>query len=513
MDRFGRSLSTESSTPEERVISEEMMENASEDIIIESNTIEVDENRRNVEKRVREEISEDDGFTTVTKKPKKQLIRRNDSLNNNCTEIVGSCENNTQQPQYFEVCLTSKTVLPKMVGMAKLLKSQNINDILKIKYKSPYKMFIVLKYTEDANKVLNCQKFKELEFSCQRTDQLSIIYGIVRNIDLELEENELSEIFQSEADICAVKRLKRLNEDGQWVNSEAIRIGFKGATLPTYIYGYGCRFKVESYMFPVTQCSGCWKYGHIKRFCPTQKILCPKCGKGHDNCETKDFTCINCKGSHMALNKSCPMYLKEKMIREIMSKDKCSYKIALDSYLKQIRKRSEITPVNTEGRETVSSMSSSRNRSYRDSFTPLEVLTHPVNTCMDSSASLEEISEDEEEASENRTTTKRNKKKNKIQNEKNKEQIKKGTKKNENGGQAGKSHKEIVEENPNKTESVSKLKIFYNKFKEIWLSDYSTTQKVKNGVRLVLEEIIMYIVTYFKDWDIVSNLYRLLRNG
>lgn len=510
MDRFGRSLSVETRTSQESVINGEMMENTMAETTVERSTMNVEsENQRNVEKRVREDseeiIEEDDGFTTVTRKAKRLL--RSDS--NNCKDNVGSCENNTQPPKYFEVCLTSKTVLPKMVGMAKLLKSQNINDVHKIKYKSPYKISIILEHIEDANKVINCQKFQELEFRCQRTDQLSIIYGIVRNIDLELEENELSEIFQSEAEICAVKRLKRLTEDGQWINSEAIRIAFKGATLPSHIYGYGCRFKVESYMFPVTQCSGCWKYGHIKRFCPTQKIICPKCGKGHDNCETKEFSCTNCKGTHMALNKKCPVYIKEKSIREIMSKEKCSYKIALDLYLKQFKKQSEVTHVNVAVREIFPSTSASQKRSYRDSLTPLEQTIYPVNTGMDSSGSLEEASEGEEETYENRTPSELRKKKKKQK----KQEQTKDFRKNEQERQKEKNYKEIVEESPNRSENVSKLKMFYNKVKEIWLADYSTAQKVKKSIRLVLEEILFYVGTYFEDWDITSKLFKLFING
>lgn len=496
-------------------MNEEMMENTREETFIEGRITNVEEERlRNVEKRMREdseEIIEEEGFTTVKRKPKR--ILRSNSQDN--YRNVGRFENNTQQAEYYEVCLTSKTVLPKMVGMAKLFKSQNINDILTVKYKSPYKIFIKLKNIEDTNKVLNCEKFRELEFRCQRTDQLNIIYGIVRNIDLELEDSELAEIFESESDICAVKRLKRLTNDGQWVNSEVIRVAFKGSNLPSYIYGYGCRFKVESYLFPVTQCSSCWKFGHMKRFCPTQKIKCPKCGKDHDNCETVEFSCINCKGPHMALNKSCPVYLKEKMIRDIMSKNSCSYKVALDVYLKTSKNSKEV-PVNTEVIVTPAPHNSLR-RSYRDVLTHIEPQITVANTCMDTSGSLVETSESEEGITETRASTiKQNKKQS---NGPKKQKEKRNTTQkyyHETQGEKSRQDKSTPEGRSKKqdeSEKESKLTKFYTKLKEIWLSDSSTEQKLKKGLRLVLEEIMVYVVSYFKNWDIVSRLYMLFKDG
>ena len=42
----------------------------------------------------------------------------------------------------YEVCLTSLEVLPKQIGLVKLLKSENLLNITRIKYRSPYKVFI-----------------------------------------------------------------------------------------------------------------------------------------------------------------------------------------------------------------------------------------------------------------------------------------------------------------------------------------------------------------------------------
>lgn len=66
-----------------------------------------------------------------------------------------------------------------------------------------------------------------------------------------------------------------------------------------------------------------------------KKIVCPKCGGPHPNCETTRYVCVNCKGPHMSLDKTCPIFLKEKNIRKIMSQDNCTYRKALRTFLNE----------------------------------------------------------------------------------------------------------------------------------------------------------------------------------
>ncbi|CAG5020343.1 unnamed protein product [Parnassius apollo] len=61
--------------------------------------------------------------------------------------------------------------------------------------------------------------------------------------------------------------------------------------------------------------------------------MCPKCGGEHENCDTKTFKCVNCSGSHMALAETCPAYLKERRLRELMAEFNCTYRRALTIYV------------------------------------------------------------------------------------------------------------------------------------------------------------------------------------
>jgi hypothetical protein len=288
-----------------------------------------------VEKRRREDSEEnsEDGFTTVIRRRPKRLLR-SDSLiqSQNNTDMRTKTGKEESQGGY-EVYLTSLTALPKQFAMAKLLKQENIDNVLKIRHKNPYKVLIQFGTKEQAKKLINCYKLQELGYRCQPSLEVSLSYGIIKGVELDLNIEEISKTLECDYEITSVIRLNRLNYEGKWVESETVRVCFKNSTVPPYVYAYGCRLKVEPYEFPVTQCSMCWKFGHAAKFCPIKKHFCPKCGKDHQNCETLLFKCINCRGSHMALDKSCPIFIKEKRIRSIMCNQNTTYRKAVQIYV------------------------------------------------------------------------------------------------------------------------------------------------------------------------------------
>lgn len=233
-----------------------------------------------------------------------------------------------------QVCVTCKSQLPKQFALAKLFKEKNINDVVRVKYVNPYKIIITFGKESSLDTFVTCQYFLELEWRIQKTWEVGMSYGIIKDIDLNLSNEELTESITSDTEITSVKRLQRRNQDGSgWIDSESVRLCFKGSSLPQHVYIWEMRVKVEQYTFPVTQCSRCWRFGHTVKLCPSNKIICPKCGQYHANCEAQTYKCANCSGNHMALAKSCPVFLREKRLREIMSEFNCSYRRALTVYV------------------------------------------------------------------------------------------------------------------------------------------------------------------------------------
>lgn len=251
---------------------------------------------------------------------------------------------------YFEVSVSSSTELPKPIAFAKLLREENIQNVSRLVRKSDFKVLVRFGSNEDAQTLVNNSKFVELGYKCQMTfgGDVSLSYGIIRGVDLELSDEDVMKVLECDSKITSVKRLRRVSEDGKWVPCESVRICFLSPTLPNHVFAYGVRFKVWKNVFPVTQCRGCWKFGHFLKYCPIKKMTCPKCGGDHDNCDKSDFKCLNCKGNHFVLDKSCPIFLKEKAIKDIMSSKNISYKRALQFYMQEDQNDDKGESVNTK---------------------------------------------------------------------------------------------------------------------------------------------------------------------
>lgn len=460
---------------------------------------------RATEKRMRDSDEQDelveDGFTTVGKRPKR--LNRNLSKN--------SCQDDIIQ-EGSKVYMTSKTNLPKQMGLAKLLQSMDIQKVLSIKYKGPFKVLITLENNEEAKKLFTNEKLADLDIICRMTDQSTYSFGIVKNIDVDVNEEEMKEKFECEEEIISMKRLKRLDEERKWVDSESIRMCFRSPSLPPYVYAYGIRFKVEPFTFPVTQCSGCWKFGHLRNQCPTKKIKCPKCGKGHDNCDTKIFTCLNCKEPHMAMDKSCAIFIKEKRIRAIMSQNNCTYRKALEHYLEQ-QSRLDVSQQNNSSKlvDNFNTHSQGGNlpRTY-SSVVRAEAVVHEAPQDLSSEDNVTESeSQDNTKISDHakRTNIRR---KRKPKNSSYRNSILEGVERVEETDRVG-------VENNNKTHKAFRsrqlIKKIITRAKEIIFEKKSLEEKVYGILTLIVTELSMFLVNMCKDGDFMSCVFSLFNNG
>lgn len=262
----------------------------------------------------------------------KKREREEESSNDEEWQQVLRRRSKKRYSEDIQISVTSREKFPKQFALAKLMKAQSITGIMRIRFVNPFKLFISFNSEESAEKFIECQDFKVMGWRSQKTWEVGISYGMIRDMDIELKEEDIGKIIKSETEIISVKRLNRRSEEG-WVPCESVRIGFLGAKIPAYICLYDLRIKVEPYIFPTTQCAKCWRFGHVKKLCPSNKLICPKCAKFHENCETTSYKCTNCGGNHMAMAKSCPVYIKERKIRELMSDFNVTYRKALTMYV------------------------------------------------------------------------------------------------------------------------------------------------------------------------------------
>lgn len=244
----------------------------------------------------------------------------------------------------IEVSITCAEKLPKQFGLAKMLKAENIQNVMNVKYINAHKVLIHFNDNHDAERLTNSRVFNDNGYKSQKTMEVSQSYGVIKNIDIDLSEDEIMKDLCSETLILSVKRLKRRNTaDGRWEPAESVRVCFKGSSLPSHVYIYDIRIIVSRYTYPVTQCSQCWRFGHMVKMCPSLKIVCPKCSKNHPNCESTNYCCNNCTGRHMAMAKICPVYVKERKIRDLMAEFNCSYKRAITLFVPPSPKHLDIS--------------------------------------------------------------------------------------------------------------------------------------------------------------------------
>lgn len=235
----------------------------------------------------------------------------------------------------IEVYVSSKDRMPKQFALAKLFRDLKITEIIQIKYLNPFKIRVEFENEWCAENMITCKDLIDKGWNFQKSLQVSFTYGTIKDVDLDLSNEDILKKItcDSRATLASAIRLNRRSAKGDWLPSETVRLAFKGSFLPAHVCVDGLRIKVDPYVFPVSQCSKCWRLGHTRSRCPSEKATCPKCSGKHENCDTNIFVCVNCKGDHMALNKTaCPMYLKEKKIREIMSQRNCTYRKARTLY-------------------------------------------------------------------------------------------------------------------------------------------------------------------------------------
>lgn len=388
----------------------------------------------------------------------------------------------------IEVCLTSSEKLPKQFKLAKSLKAENIQDVIRVKYINSFKVLVQFSKEESADSFISTKAFNENGMRCQKTFEVNQSYGVIKDIDIDLTDEEILESLSCETLIIGARRLKRKNNfDGRWETSESVRICFKGATLPSHVYIFDTRANISPYVYPVTQCSHCWRYGHSLKTCSSIKAVCPKCGGDHANCETTRFTCNNCGGPHMALAKVCPIFIKEKQLRELMAEVNCSYKQALSIYKPLPPPPEHVFPTPSQK-------------------TPIEPVVQPTTSTSMPSKTYANVLK--EKGSKVEKSKKKPKQKNKSNNLDNSVPDSSESNSTVEGSESENLSREPpqMEERQRWKERIS-WQALWTKLKEkILENNIPWEEKIKNCVNIIYEGAISYVVQHISDWPCLSFL-------
>ncbi|CAG9836250.1 unnamed protein product [Diabrotica balteata] len=110
------------------------------------------------------------------------------------------------------------------------------------------------------------------------------VKGVIRQIDLELSEQELKEIIEPKLgynfEVSLVKRISCKNDKNEIVPTTTIIVTFRGQLLPNRVIIEKIVYELERYVPRVMQCLKCLRYGRISTQCRSEE-RCQNCGEDH----------------------------------------------------------------------------------------------------------------------------------------------------------------------------------------------------------------------------------------
>lgn len=189
------------------------------------------------------------------------------------------------------------------------------NDITDISIAGQNRIKIITKNARAANELLSLDMFKQREMTAYIPNFRVYSSGVIRDVDLDLDEKEILAEMVSPIRPISVRRLTRKGvSGGSNVNIPVCIVTFDSQNLPEYVSIYGARCRVDRYNPPIRQCQNCFRFKHAENQCRSH-TRCEHCGGNHhvNDCTVVDAIlplCVNCNGEHKSTYRECPMRVK-----------------------------------------------------------------------------------------------------------------------------------------------------------------------------------------------------------
>ncbi|KAG5882083.1 hypothetical protein JTB14_034867 [Gonioctena quinquepunctata] len=200
---------------------------------------------------------------------------------------------------------------PMKVG--RILRNSGVGGIDKITRKERNKIGIEFINHITANNFTRNGVLQEQEWEAYIPITLVSCKGIIRDVDLDADMDNIAKYAKSACKILAARRLNKREHN-------------KTKDTVEYVPDDKVLLTVQVYKSPVLQCTNCLRYGHTKKQCRS-KIRCPKCTEEHEEteCQKQVPKCIYCGLEHTALDRNCKERERQKKIKEIIAYNNKSY--------------------------------------------------------------------------------------------------------------------------------------------------------------------------------------------
>lgn len=216
------------------------------------------------------------------------------------------------------------------VDLGKKMFALKINNINKISKKGFNRIGITFSSYVDANNLLYNEQLMRDGYKAYIPQRFLTNKGIVKNVGHSIVEEDFINEAQTNVRILEARRLNRRvmspNGEVNYVPSMTFLITFEGRRKPNEIFLYAYPIKVENYVIPISQCKKCLRFGHSFGQCRS-KIRCAGCGLEEHTLEgcLNNIKCVYCHGDHLATNKECKEFERQRKINELMGFHDYSY--------------------------------------------------------------------------------------------------------------------------------------------------------------------------------------------
>lgn len=218
-----------------------------------------------------------------------------------------------------------RLTLGKLLFRALLNEGKLITDI---RQKGKNRVQIQVANYALANKIVELEMFKNDNLQAYIPESSLFRKGVMRNVDLDILTSEILVEAVTECTIVDVKRITKKSPDSDArVDTKTVILTFRGQKIPNYISLYGARCYIKPYVYNVTMCNNCLRYGHTQNLCRSSG-RCAKCGATEhkeENCDAISAYCVHCEGVHWSTDRTCSVYVEQKKIKTFMAVNNVSY--------------------------------------------------------------------------------------------------------------------------------------------------------------------------------------------
>lgn len=225
-------------------------------------------------------------------------------------------------------------LFPMRVGYYLRLDNEYKKSILDIKIVGRNRVKVILDNFRSANSMIGNELLTKNGLIAYVPKFYTQKRGVVRMVDTYFSDEYLLQNIECDRKVMEVKRMERKITDSEGkekvVKRQMIVVSFQGNLLPQKIRINGVNFPVDPYVHPVIQCYRCLRYGHVTKLCKNTESVCKKCSLVHSEGEcSNEVRCLYCNtNSHPSMSRQCPVYLKQKRIKERMAHQNLSFKEA-----------------------------------------------------------------------------------------------------------------------------------------------------------------------------------------